>query len=154
MLAASAINVASPLHAEQHPAKKLAHFAMHLPICMQIHLAPLALMELACGSVWAQSHASIWTSAAPGVYSSDRAVKQEQESHTRKVVLPSGMRLFKSLWVELCSDLCFCDSFFGISATAEVYISSFSHLCKRPYLQNLFLYLVIFFPNENIKPDC
>lgn len=85
--------MASPLHAEQHPAKKLAHFAMHLPICMQIHLAPLALMELACGSVWAQSHASIWTSAAPGMYSSDRAVKQEQDSHTRKVVLPSGMRL-------------------------------------------------------------
>lgn len=73
VLAASAINTASPSHAKQHPAKELAGFAMHLPICMRLHLAPLALVELARGSVWAQSHPSIWTSAAPSVYSSGSA---------------------------------------------------------------------------------
>lgn len=108
----------------------------------------------------------MWLSVGPKPrqhmdFSCSRHVQQWQSSKTgagfphKKGSAPFGHEtLFKSLWVELCSDLCFCDSFFGISATAEVYISSFSHLCKRPYLQNLFLYLVIFFPNENIKPDC
>lgn len=47
---------------------------------------------------------------------------------------------------------------FCISAMTKACLSFFSHLYKRLYLQNLFLYLVIFFffffPNENIKPDC
>ncbi|EOB03471.1 hypothetical protein Anapl_04066 [Anas platyrhynchos] len=72
------------LAAEQHPAKELALSSLRiLPICMQIHLTPLALVELARVSVRAQSHPSIWAQAAPSVYSSDgTSVKQEQDSHT------------------------------------------------------------------------
>lgn len=80
------------LAAEQHPAKELALSSLRiLPICMQIHLTPLALVELARVSVRAQSHPSIWAQAAPSVYSSDgTSVKQEQDSHTGEVVQPLG----------------------------------------------------------------
>lgn len=58
---------------------------------MQIHLTPLALVELARVSVQAQSHPSIWAQAAPSVYSSDgTSVKKEQDSHTGEVVQPLG----------------------------------------------------------------
>lgn len=83
------------LSAEQHPAKVLALASLCiLPICMQIHLAPLALVELARVSVWAQSHPSIWARSAPSVCSRDGAfVKQEQDSHIGKVVNLSGLGL-------------------------------------------------------------
>lgn len=61
---------------------------------MQIHLAPLALVELARVSMWAQSHPSIWAQSAPSVCSRDGAfVKQEQDSHIGKVVQLSGLGL-------------------------------------------------------------
>lgn len=77
------------LSAQQHPAKELALTSLCiLPICMQIHLAPLALVELACVSVWAQSHPSIWARSAPSVCSRNGAfVKQEQDSHIGKVIM-------------------------------------------------------------------
>lgn len=123
-------------------------FIMPAPICMQIHLAPLALLELARGSVWAQSHPSIWARSAPSACSRDGAfVKQEQDSHIGKVVKLSGPGLAFHIpvgWVCL------------FSAVTKVYISSFSHLCRSSDLQNGFpvwsvLGLFFFSPNENIK---
>lgn len=83
------------LSAEQHPAKELALAAFCiLPICMQIHLAPPALVELARVSVWARSHPSIWAHSAPSVCSRDGAFfKQEQDSRIRTVAQLSGLGL-------------------------------------------------------------
>lgn len=48
--------------------------------------------------------------------------------------------------------MCFSGSFFVLfSAVTKVYIITFSHLCRRPNLQNGFIICLGFFSNENIK---
>ena len=136
------------LSAKQRAAKELALASLCiLPICMQIHLAPLALVELALVSVWAWSPpkhmGSVcskcvqwrWYICKTGTGFPHRKGSAAFRAGTR-FLNPCGLSMlwFVFLWLFLVL----------FSAVTKVYISSFSHLCRRPNLQNGFPIWLIF----------